>query len=238
MIWLRSVLFNLWFYGTTTLLGLAAIPVMFGPGHWSMQLANYWVRIALSMLRPICGIRTEIRGLEHIPKDRAVVFASKHQSAWETMIYVKLFGDPVYVQKKELLKIPLFGTYTHKAGMISIDRGAGRKAVADLVAQAKDRLSKGRHIVIFPQGTRTAPGRERPYKSGVASLYTELGATVIPVALNSGQCWGRNAFYKRPGRIIMEFLPPMPEGLERDAFMKELEQRIESATARLMAENA
>lgn len=230
---IRSLLFNLWFYGVTLVIAVISLPLVLGPGHWSMALARVWVRITHAGLRPLCGIRTEIRGLEHVP-DGPVIYASKHQSAWETMAFVALCHHPVYVQKKELRRIPLFGTYTHKAGMISIDRGAGRKAVEQLVAEARDRIAQGRSIVIFPQGTRVAPGAYKPYKSGIAALYEELSVPVIPVALNSGCFWGRNAFLKKPGTIVMEFLPAMEPGLSRDAFMAALEERIEGASAQLM----
>ena len=135
---------------------------------------------------------------------------------------------------RELLWIPCYGWYARKAGMVPIDRGAGATALKAMVRRAREVVAERRPIVIFPEGTRTAVGAKRPYHPGVAALYTQLGLPVVPVAVNSGLFWPRRRFLKRPGRIIVEVLPPLPPGLDRKAFIAELQSRIEMATERLV----
>jgi len=146
-----------------------------------------------------------------------------------------VFADPAIVLKRELMMIPFYGWYLWKAGMIAIDRAAGASALKRMVASSEQVAGEGRAIVIFPEGTRTAPGVQHPYQPGVAALYRQLGLPLVPVAVNSGVFWGRRRFAKRPGRITIEILPPIPPGGDRRAVMAELESRIETATARLVA---
>ena len=138
--------------------------------------------------------------------------------------------------KRELLWIPCYGWYARKAGMIPIDRGAGATALKAMLRRARAVMAQGRSILIFPEGTRTAVGTKRAYHPGVAALYTQLELPVVPVALNSGLFWPRRSFLKRPGRIVVEALAPLPPGLERRTFLTELQSRIETATERLVAE--
>jgi 1-acyl-sn-glycerol-3-phosphate acyltransferase len=147
-----------------------------------------------------------------------------------------IFGNPAIVLKRELMMIPFYGWYLWKAGMIAIDRKAGAAALRRLVAAGARAAALRRPIVIFPEGTRTAPGTHHPYQPGVAALYRQLELPLVPVAVNSGLYWGRRRFVKRPGRIIIEILPAIPPGGERRAVMGDLEQRIEAATTRLLAE--
>ena len=141
-----------------------------------------------------------------------------------------------YVLKKELLSIPLFGRYLTKMNCIAVDREAGASALKEMVAQSKQILAEGRQIVIFPQGTRTAPGEDHPYHPGIAGIYTQNDVPVVPVALNSGQFWGRNAFKKTPGTITVEYLKPIPAGLKRRDFMAQLKESIDTANARIEAD--
>ncbi|MGB8274798.1 MAG: lysophospholipid acyltransferase family protein, partial [Alphaproteobacteria bacterium] len=166
------------------------------------------------------------------------VLAVKHQSAFETLALPLILGDPAFVVKRELFAIPLFGWFLARLGMIAIDRKAGAAALKSIVRRAKRALATGRHVVIFPEGTRVALHAKRPYHAGVAALYAMAGAPVVPVALDSGLYWRRRGFLKRPGRVVIEFLPPIAPGLDRDAFMAELQSRIEGATKRLVAEAA
>jgi 1-acyl-sn-glycerol-3-phosphate acyltransferase len=148
-----------------------------------------------------------------------------------------VLNDPVYVLKKNLLHIPVYGLYLYKLGMIAVDRDAGVSSMRNLIRQARHVLDEGRrYIVIFPEGSRVAPGERGPYQPGVAGLYGTLGIPVVPVALNSGLFWGRRKFLKYPGTITLEFLPAIAPGMAREAFMAELEGRIETASDRLMAE--
>jgi 1-acyl-sn-glycerol-3-phosphate acyltransferase len=232
---LRSLLFNLVFFGWSALLALLYLPLAVFPDRAMMGGAHLWARSSLWLLNRITGIRHRVRGLENLPTGAAII-ASKHQSAWETLAFLLFLPYPVYVVKRELLAIPLFGPYLRKAGMIAVDREGGAAALRSLLDEARHSLELGRTIVIFPEGRRTAPGESRPYPPGVAALYTRLGAPVVPVALNSGRFWGRRSFLKHPGTITLEFLPPIEPGLERRRFVEALSQRIEDASQRLLEE--
>ena len=189
------------------------------------------------LLRVLCGIKVEVRGLERVPEGPLLV-ASKHQSLWETFGLLPLFDYPTFVLKRELLWIPIHGWFSMKFGMIGVDRTAGPVALRNLIAQARRAIADGRQIVIFPEGTRRPPGAEPDYKPGAAALYTSLDVPCLPVALNSGICWPRRQFLRHPGTIVVEFLEPIPPGLNRKAFAAELEGRIEPACARLLEEGS
>ena len=141
-----------------------------------------------------------------------------------------------YVMKQELMRLPIYGWLSYRQGHIAVDRKAGAAAIRGLLRAAKVAFANRRAIVIFPQGTRVPPGVNLPYQPGIVGLYSALGVPVVPVALNSGLFWGRRSFVKRPGTIVIEVLPEIPPGRERTEFLRELEQRIETATARLEAE--
>ncbi len=170
-----------------------------------------------------------------IPRGTVLV-AAKHMSMWDTVALYLLLDDVCMVVKQELLRIPFYGWYIAKAGVIGIDRAAGAQALRRMTAQAKGAIAQSRPIAIFPEGTRKKPGAAPDYKPGVAGLYALLALPCVPVALNSGRFW--TGFIKRPGTIVIEFLPTLPAGLKRAEFMRELESRIEAGTARLLAEAA
>lgn len=233
----RSALFNIAFFAWTTAASISLVATFFLPRQVLIAGVRLWTRGTAKMLEALVGIVTEIRGREHLPKGGAII-ASKHQSAWETIMYSGILPDPALVMKKELTRIPLYGWCAVMAGHIVVDRGAGISAMKHLMRSAKAAVEEGRDVVIFPEGTRTEPGTRRPYQPGIAALYAYLDAPLVPVALNSGLYWGRRSFAKRPGRIIVEFLPPIPKGLPRKIFLKELQERIESATESLIAESS
>ncbi|GAB4184067.1 MAG: lysophospholipid acyltransferase family protein [Thalassobaculales bacterium] len=239
MILLRSLAFNLAFYGWTALMTLACLPLFVLPARLVAPCSRLWARGTLFLLGAIAGLRHELRGLENLPPAPAII-AAKHQSAWDTIVFVALLPRAVYVLKRELLWIPLYGWYAARAGHIAVDRKAGARALAGMLKDAAARLAETPppHLVIFPQGTRTAPGRRAPYLPGVAALARGLDLPVVPVALNSGLYWGRRAFAKRPGTILLEVLPAIPAGLPRGEVMARLETAIETATDRLIAEAA
>lgn len=232
MTFLRSLLFNIVFFGSGALVLTAALPVLLMRRPAVMVFGGFWCRLVTGALRVICGVSHEVRGRENLPAGPCII-AAKHQSTWDTMVLVDLVADASYVIKRELLRIPVYGWLLAKAGMIPIDRAGGAKALRGMIKLARAHLAAGRSIVIFPEGTRTAPGERRPYHPGIAALYTQLRVPVVPLALNSGLCWPRRAFIKRPGHIVIQILPPVPPGLKRDAFMARLEEEIESASARL-----
>jgi len=160
----------------------------------------------------------------------------KHQSAWDTLILHAVFGDFAAVVKRELLLVPFYGWYAARAGSIAIDRKAGASALRRMVAAARPVATQGRPIVIFPEGTRVAPGARLPYQPGVAALYQALALPLVPAAVDSGYFWERRSFVKRPGRIVLEFLDPIPPGWPRRRVMAELERRIETAATGLLRE--
>jgi 1-acyl-sn-glycerol-3-phosphate acyltransferase len=230
---LRSFVFNTLFLIWTGIVLIACLPIVTPDA--TIKAGRIWARVSLAMLRAICGLRHEIRGLANLPPGPCMI-AAKHQSAWETLIFPLLVNGPGYIYKRELRRIPLFGWYLTRAGCIPIDRAGGPKALRQMIEHARRSLAQGRTIIIFPEGTRLAPGERGPYHPGVAALYGQLSVPVVPVAVNSGLYWGRRAFHKLPGRIILEFLPPIAPGLPRREFAATLEQRIEAASDRLLAE--
>lgn len=225
---LRSVLFNLLYGIWTAGMHVICLPLLFGPRRGVQAAGALWIDGTLFLLKHVVGIGYRISGAENLP-DSPAIYAAKHQSAWETLFLSRYLDFPAFVLKKELLSIPLFGWFLRRAGMIAVDRKGGASALRRMARQATETLESGRSILIFPEGTRVAPGQTRPYQPGVAALYTQLKVPVVPVALNSGLFWGRRAFIKKPGTIVVEILPPIPPGLDRKALMKELENRIETA---------
>jgi 1-acyl-sn-glycerol-3-phosphate acyltransferase len=231
---LRSLLFNLAFFGWTALACVAALPTLVLPRGVLVRLARLWARGIVLLLAALLELRHEVRGKSPRPEGGAI-YAFKHQSAWDTLLLPLLLQDPAIVLKQELLLIPLFGWYLAKTGQIAIDRRGGAAALKRMVRAAGRCIQAGRPLVIFPEGTRTAPGQHRPYLPGVAALYGQLALPVVPVALNSGLFWPRRSFLKRPGLMTVEFLPAIEPGLPRQAFLDELERRTESACQRLLA---
>jgi 1-acyl-sn-glycerol-3-phosphate acyltransferase len=235
---LRALLFNIAFYIDTVVIGVLGLPFLLTPRRTAMRFGRFWAQTVLLLLKWTVGLDSEIRGREHIPPGGCLI-AMKHQSMWDTLILPPLLGDPAVVIKRELQFVPIYGWYATRAGSIFIDRKGGAGALRRLIGAARRAIAAGRPVVIFPQGTRTASGlplQDMPYQPGVAALYRELAVPLVPAAVNSGLYWGRRAVVKRRGRILLEFLPPIPPGLPRREVMSELETRIETATATLERE--
>ena len=231
----RSLLFNILFYVTTTMFVVIGSPLLFAPRSWAMAALAIHGRFELWLLKLIVGTKFEVRGKEKLPHGACLV-AAKHQSAWETFALIPLFRDPALLMKRELFWIPFHGWFSYKFEMIPVDRDKGPSALRRMVREAKKRVADGREIIIFPEGTRRAPGAPPDYKTGVVLLYEALGIPCVPVALNSGVFWPRRSLTRRPGRIVVEFLDPIPPGLPKTEFMSRLTQAIETASARLLAE--
>jgi 1-acyl-sn-glycerol-3-phosphate acyltransferase len=237
MIWLRSLLFNLAFFSATATIALLLLPLALGPRRWLTLPVRGWAAVVIWLLRVICGIRLRVTGAEHLPHGAGLI-AAKHQSAFDTVVWLRLLPDAVYVLKRELLHIPLYGWLARKAGMIAVDRAGGASAMRHLLKAGKAAAEAGRQIVIFPEGTRVAPGVRVPYQPGVLALAAATGLPVVPVATDSGRYWGRRSFRKCPGTITVAVLPPVPADLRRDALMERLEAEIETETARLLDDEA
>jgi 1-acyl-sn-glycerol-3-phosphate acyltransferase len=231
---LRSILFNLLFFTWTAVLLTLSLPILVLPAGAVYAMGLFWVRGNLVLLRLIVGLTHEYRGRPPAPGER-VILAVKHQSAFDTMAFNPVIDRPTFVLKRELFLVPIFGWYLWRCRMIAIDRKSGAKAIKSMMRQARRAIEeRGQTLLIFPEGTRMAPGAPPRYQPGVAALYSQLGLPVVPVALNTGLFWGRRSFLKRPGRMIIEFLEPIPPGLPRAQFMTILQERIETATDRLI----
>ncbi|MBX9634708.1 MAG: 1-acyl-sn-glycerol-3-phosphate acyltransferase, partial [Magnetospirillum sp.] len=230
---LRSALFivllNLW----TLVMGVLYLPLLALPRQATNRAARFWLRGAFLFLRLLCGLRLDVRG--PVPTGAALI-ASKHQSTFETFAFRLLLDDPAVILKKELLRIPIFGWYLWKTGVIAIDRAAGTKALKAMVKGAEEAKTQNRQVLIFPEGHRMGVGEAPNYHTGVAMLYGSLGIPCVPVAINSGLFWGRGGMAKRPGAVTIHFLPAIEPGLDRKAFMAELQTRIETGTQALVDE--
>ena len=232
MLAIRSALFNILFIGWTIFLLSTLWLLMPIPKQNFRKAVALWPHGSFPLMRYLLGLTFEQRGLENIPNE-PVIYASKHQSAWDTMYFLWHHKDNAYVMKGELNRIPFWKWYMDKCQHVVVDRRGGTSAMREMISNTKSILADKRSVIIFPEGTRVAPGETRRYHPGIAALYSQTKATVIPVALNSGYFWGRRHFIKKPGVLTIQFLPPIPKNMERKAFMKELEIRIESATRKL-----
>ncbi|MDP1753461.1 MAG: lysophospholipid acyltransferase family protein [Reyranella sp.] len=230
---LRSFFFNVGWYVGSAVIAIVGSPILVLPRRSVVAWSHFWIAFCLGWLRLTCRLTHRLGGLENLPAG-PVIIASKHQSTWETLAFALLFPNAAIVLKRELLFIPVVGWAMARAGHIGVERGDGATALRSLVRQAKAAVAEGRSILIFPEGTRTPVGSERPYKFGAAALYRQLGIPVVPVALNSGVFWGRRKFIKWPGVIDVELLQAIPPGLDRKTFMATLRERIEGATGRLV----
>jgi len=236
MLYIRSFIFNIACY-STLLIGCVfnSIVGIFSPKA-TIKIWNYFfIPIVVWSLKYLAGIRIEIRGRQYIQQENCI-YAGKHQSALETYCLSNYLKKASFILKKELTYIPIFGWAQHFYGMIPVDRSAGSAAMKNMLRSAKDRLTKGRTIIIFPEGTRKKPGQTPDYKPGVALLYQNLNVPVIPVATNTGFFWKKSSFLRYPGTVIFEFMEPLPAGLDKKAFMTELQNRLEAKCRELNAE--
>ena len=232
-IFLRSLIYNVLFYLMLVFWVMVGIPTYLMPRSGILTVARYWARSSIWLMRVVCNTRVEYRGLEKIPKGPLIV-ASKHQSMWETFALLQFFEQPLFIFKRELKWIPLFGWYLIKANMIGVDRRAGGRSLLAMARRAGEEVRRGRQLIIFPEGTRAAVDAPPNYKTGIAQIYADCGVTCLPVALNSGLFWPRRTFMRYPGTLVVEFLDPLPPGLSRREFIVRVSAVIEDATNRLV----
>ena len=233
-IFLRSLVYNVLFYLLLAFWVIVGIPTFLMPRRGSVSIAQCWARSSIWLMRVICNTKVEYRGVEKIPKGPLIV-ASKHQSMWETFALLQFFPEPLFILKRELKWIPFFGWYLIKTDMIGVDRGAGGRSLVAMARRAGEEVRRGRQLIIFPEGTRTAVDAPPRYKTGVGQIYVNSGVTCLPVALNSGLFWPRRTFMRYPGTIVVEFLDCLPPGLKRNEFIARVSTVIEEATGRLVA---
>lgn len=224
----RSIIFNILFTIWTIFLSTACIPITWLGYKNSSIIGRIWTFGIVKMLKWVCNIRHEVIGYENLPNTPCVL-VSKHQSAWDTMIYFSIAKHPAFILKKELLKTPFFGGILRRMGMIAVDREGGASALKNMLKQVKERLQQGFSIIIFPEGTRMLPGEVGKYHPGVAAIYNDkdINTVFVPISLNSGLCWGKNSFIKKPGLITMKIHPAIEKSVDRKEFMRILQERVE-----------
>jgi len=233
----RSLIYFVVFYIVTALYLVLGSWLLIGPRPWAMKGLEVHGRTCVWLLRLICGTKLEVRGHENLPKTGCLVI-SKHQSAWDTFGLISLFRDPAIVLKDELKWIPFYGWFCMKFEHILVKREKASAALKSMIRDARQRISIGREVIIFPEGTRTIPGAPPDYKPGYVALYEALGVVTVPLALNSGLFWPRRSPWRYPGTIVVEFLSPLPPGLPRAQFRSQIETAIEAASTRLIEEAA
>ncbi|MDR1828475.1 MAG: 1-acyl-sn-glycerol-3-phosphate acyltransferase [Methylobacteriaceae bacterium] len=235
MVFVRAIVFNILFYSNLILWMVVFSPALLGPRPPVAEIARRWARSSLALLRLVVGVDAEFRHTERIPAG-GILVASKHQSFWETFALFTVLPSPVFILKRELMWIPFFGWYLAKIGCIGVNRQSGELSAREMVEKSKRALAENQQLVIFPEGTRKAPGAPPDYKRGVAMLYRLLKVPCQPVALNSGLFWPRRKLIRRRGVILVEFCPVIPAGIDRDAFLEQVQRTIEDTTASLLHE--
>ncbi len=227
---LRSFLFSVWFYAVCLVMVLSGqVLSLFSPGLLK-PWARYWSKLILIGM-PICGIRHVVTGLENLPKDGPMLIASMHQSAFDTLLWFSMVPYARYIVKIELTRIPLFGRLATLSGQIGVDRSGGATTMRMLLRKGSDALSAGCQVIIFPEGTRVAEGERVPLQPGIAALAKVSQLPVSPVATDSGLCWRRGLFAKRPGTIHTAILPPIEAGLPREELMRRLQAAFDAGRA-------
>jgi len=233
----RAFLFMVALYASLIVFMVAGLVVLILPRKAVTLLARSWGKYFLWLCRVAGGIGVEFRGIENIPKGPLIV-AVKHQSVWETFMLLGLFDDPCFILKRELTFIPFFGWFIHKMRNVPINRKDGSRALIKLTRAADREIHAdgGRQILVFPEGTRRPPGAPPIYRFGVAKLYEGLGVPCLPIGLNSGVYWPRRSMKLKRGTIIVDIMPPIQPGLDRNAFFAVVQEQIESSSNRLIAE--
>ncbi len=233
MRFLRSSLFKILFYFWTALFCVLYLPFFWLPRNGLIEFQRVWSHGVRFLLRLIMNIRIEVLGVHNIPKGGSLI-AMKHQSSVDTFIMHTIVSHPAFVMKKELLRIPLYGRFCLNTGMIPVDRDGGVKTLKLLMQDSAAAISQARQLIIFPEGSRSAPGQHIEYQSGIFGIYKYTKEPVIPVGLNSGVYWPQKGDLVPGGSIILDFMEPIEAGLTKDEFMELLEQKIETSSNRLL----
>ena len=229
----RSIIFYVFLGVWTIIMGTICLPYLFTPYPYMRKPINVWISGIFQLLETICNITYEIRGGGNVP-EHALIVASKHQSAFETLALFLYLKKSVFIHKKQLFYIPIFGQYLKKTNMISIDRSDGASAMRKMLKQAKSKMSDGYSIIVFPEGTRKKPGEKPDYKTGFIGIYNETNSEILPVAVNSGHCWPKHTFVKKPGHIIIKILKPIASGLKRSDILNKVQSMIEEETNKII----
>ena len=234
MQFIKSLVFNIFLYSGLLLIFILAIPTLVLPSKFTLFFGRLSANYIVIILRIFLNTKVQFHGLENLKKVKKYFVASAHQSMFETFALQIPLDSPIFILKKELLSIPLFGWYLRKIGSIAIIRETTTKENLNFFDKIKDTIDKeNRPLLIFPQGTRIKFGEEIPFKKGVGRIYSSLNLPCIPVALNSGKIWPKNSFIKNPGDIHISFLEPIIPGKNKDEFVKEIENKIYSEIKKL-----
>ena len=230
---IKSLLFYLLLSCWTIFLGIICFPYLILSNKYIIRPVRLWIKGVFFLLKYICNITHEIQGIKNFPL-QAVLIASKHQSAFETLALFYYLPKSIFIHKKQLFLIPIFGQYLKKINMISIDRKGGAVTMRRMLKQAKIKMYEGFSIIIFPEGTRKKPGEEPNYKSGFVGIYKAMDTEILPVAVNSGNCWPKHTFVKNSGHIIIKILPLISSNINKKQILKDVEVAIESATNKII----
>ena len=229
MQFLKSLVFNILLYTGLIFIFILAIPTLFLPSKFTLFFGRVSARYIVILMRLILNTKVNFHGVENLKKAEKFFVASAHQSMFETFVLQIPLDGPIFILKKELLKIPLFGWYLRKIGAIEIIRETTTKENLDFFDKVKNKINnENRPLLIFPQGTRVKPYEQVPFKKGVGRIYDKLNLPCVPVALDSGKVWPKNSFIKYPGNINVSFLEPVMPGKNKDEFIKEIENKIYS----------
>jgi len=227
MILLRSLLFNIFLYTGIIIVFLLALPALLMPPKFTLLFGKFLGHYVIFIVKYILNTKIEIRGLNNIPKTEKYFIASAHQSMFETFALQAVIDYPVFILKKELLKIPLFGLYLRKIKSIEIVRDTTTKDNLNFFKKVAEIIkNENRPLLIFPQGTRVSTNEKIPFKKGVGRIYEALNISCVPIALNSGNVWPKKGIMKYPGKITISLLEPIKPGLNRDEFINSLESKV------------
>lgn len=231
--WLRSLIFIGAMYLAMLVLAVLYLPMAIVSREWAFRAAHAYTGTVLWMARRMVGLRTEVRGT---PPKGEVLIASKHQSFLDILMIVNATERPRFIMKSLLRFAPIVGWYALRIGCVAVDRGKRAKAIEQMVTGVENNPAGPGQLIIYPQGTRVAPGAAKPYKVGIYVLYDRLQETVVPAATNVGVFWPRHGIFRKPGLAVVEFLDPISPGLDQDTFMAKLEEAVENRSNALMAE--
>ncbi|MBA5724012.1 1-acyl-sn-glycerol-3-phosphate acyltransferase [Candidatus Liberibacter sp.] len=236
MILIRSIIFNILFCINILLAAIISIPLwLLSTKKQFMRFARIWVNIQQLLLKYVTKTCLKVEGLEHIPP-KGCIIAIKHQSSWDTIFFLTCLNDPIFIVKRSIFYIPLFGWYCFRLGMIGVDRNSKRIDMRNIIKRSQKTVEQNRQLVIYPEGTRRPPGAKTIYKKGIAHIYNSLSVPVIPIVVHAGLFWPHKGFMRYPGNFKVRILPPIPPGMPKEDFFAKLQDNMEYESKKLLLE--
>tara|TARA_A100001011_G_scaffold279320_1_gene289234 strand:+ start:4036 stop:4686 length:651 start_codon:yes stop_codon:yes gene_type:complete len=214
-------------------MGTICLPYLILPSRYLKFPTKIWIKVIFILLERICNVHHKIEGIENIPEE-SVLIASKHQSTFETFALYYYLKDCFFIHKRELFLIPIFGQYLFKSNMVAIDRDGGTKTIRKMLNKVNSKLILGNSIIIFPEGTRKAPGSKPDYKTGFIGIYNHTKKKILPIALNSGLCWPKHTWVLKNGTITIKILPLIRENYDKKTVLNKVQESIEIASNELL----